>query len=209
MAYSDYITELTSPQLKLHDDGTMPSPCEIEEYLSTIEQKRQEFISFVADKDESRIGAFLGEMNDAIKVIEKRGFVQLRNDDLVTAVIGGVEGAQSFLSLKSIDSRLYASAKKTVEFLNALLGESTTPQHTIPEPKEEVQEEELICGVTGLAKFLHIGTTKAQAIINSKILTKTKPAIQFSAGGWRFSKKGLQEFLTNNPAAFSKIKCPH
>ncbi|MCR5463178.1 MAG: hypothetical protein K6F06_01385 [Bacteroidales bacterium] len=209
MAHFDYISELKSPSLSLHEDGTMPSPPEIKAYLSRVEQLRQEYLSFLADKDSSLLRACLVEMQEANKVIEKRGFFQLRGDDLVTAVIGGVDGAQSFLELRNIDSGLHTSAQKTIEFIMSLLGESSTEPNQVAEPKEKVEQEDVIRGIKGLAEFLHCSSTKAQAIVNSRILTKTKPVIQYEAGGWKFYKKRLKDFIDKNPDAFSNIKCPH
>ena len=207
MTHFDYISELKSPRLSLHEDGTMPSPSEIEAYLSLVEQLRQEYLSFLAGKDSSLIRACLVEMQEANNEIEKRGFFQLRGDDLVTAVIGGVDGASSFLVLRNIDSRLHSSAQKTIEFIMSLLGESCTEPVKVVEPKEKEEQEDIIRGVKGLAEFLHCSSTKAQAIINSRILTKTKPVIQYNAGGWRFYRNRLQEFIGKNPDGSDKI-CP-
>lgn len=187
----------------------MPTPPEVQAYLSHIEQLRQEYLSFISDKDDNLLRACLGEMQDAKKAIEKRGFIQLRGDDLITAAIGGVNATHSFVLLKNIDFGLYSSAQKTIEFIQALIGKNTMEPATVVEPIEEEEQEEIIRGVKGLASFLGIGTTKAQAIINSKILTNTKPAVQYYAGAWMFNKKGLQDFINNNPDAFRNVKCPH
>ena len=75
--------------------------------------------------------------------------------------------------------------------------------------KETGVGELTIKGVKGLANYIGCGTTKAQAIINSKILEKSKPKIQFYAGCWIFKRKELDDFMENNPAVFKSIKCPH
>ena len=75
--------------------------------------------------------------------------------------------------------------------------------------KETGVDEQTIRGVKGLANYIRCGATKAQAIINSKILEKSKPRIQFYAGCWIFKRKELDDFMENNPAVFKNIKCPH
>lgn len=73
------------------------------------------------------------------------------------------------------------------------------------EPKEEIQivstsniEENIIKGVSGLAKYLHRGTSLAQAIINSRLLERN--GAQYRTGdGWNFNKKKIDELLKENP----------
>ena len=208
MAIFDYISELKTPSLFLHRDGTMPSPIEIDAYLSGVEQLRQDYLSYISEKGDNFLRACIDQIKEADKCIETRGFTELRNDTLASAVIGEMDGVESLLVLKSIDSRLHASAKITISFIESLLGGKVSEPTQIIEPIQN-QEDDIISGVKGLADFLKCGTTKAQAIINSKVLTKTKPAIQYNAGGWRFNKGRLQEYINNNPDAFRNIKCPH
>ena len=208
MASFDYISELKTPSLFLRSDGSMPSPIEIETYLSAVEKLKQDFLSNISDKEDNILRACLGQIKEADKSIESRGFIGLKNDAIASAMIGRADGAESFLVLKSIDSRLHTSAQSTIAFIESLLGEEVSEPIQVVEPIEN-HEDDTICGVKGLADFLKCGTTKAQAIINSKILTKTKPAIQYNAGGWRFNRGRLQEFISNNPDAFRNIKCPH
>ena len=59
-------------------------------------------------------------------------------------------------------------------------------------------EEDIIKGVSGLAKYLHRGTTLAQAIINSRLLERN--GAQYRTGdGWNFNKKKIDELLKENP----------
>ena len=58
--------------------------------------------------------------------------------------------------------------------------------------------EEVIRGVKGLAKYLHIGNTLAQAVINSKLLQEG--GAQYSAGGkWFFNREKLDRLLAAKP----------
>ena len=73
------------------------------------------------------------------------------------------------------------------------------------EPKEEAQivstyniEENVVKGVSGLAKYLHRGTSLTQAIINSRLLERN--GAQYRTGdGWNFNKKKIDELLKENP----------
>ena len=63
---------------------------------------------------------------------------------------------------------------------------------------ESHTEQEPIKGVKGLASYLNIGTTKAQEILNSKILQKH--GIAYRVGkAWNIKPHKLDEFLSNNP----------
>lgn len=72
---------------------------------------------------------------------------------------------------------------------------------------QKPQESNIIKGVQGLADYLHCGKTKAQSIINSKILEKE--GIQYDAGGHRFKKDKLEALLAKQPDILDKYKCPH
>ena len=209
MAQFDYISELKSPQLKTRDGRTLPSPPEVEAYLSVVEQMRQDYLSYISDKDDRVLRACLGELTEVETVIVKRGFATMDNDNIVAAITGGIEGAETLLVLKNVDSALLASVKRSIVFIKSMLGEE---EKTIAAPeaveREEVKDD-ILRGVKGLADFLHIGKTKAQAIINSGILTKTKPPIQYSAGGWLFNKQRLQDYWDNHPTFVDDVKCPH
>lgn len=69
--------------------------------------------------------------------------------------------------LKTIDSELYSSLRKTIVFIKSILGK---PEETITleeHEEDEKKQEDIVHGVKGLVKFLHCGTTKAQSIISS------------------------------------------
>lgn len=64
--------------------------------------------------------------------------------------------------------------------------------------------EEVIRGVKGLAKYLHIGSTLAQAVINSKLLQED--GAQYSAGGkWFFNREKLDRLLVKKPELLKDI----
>ena len=64
--------------------------------------------------------------------------------------------------------------------------------------------EEVIRGVKGLAKYLHIGSTLAQAVINSKLLQED--GAQYSAGGkWFFNREKLDRLLAKKPELLKDI----
>ncbi len=79
----------------------------------------------------------------------------------------------------------------------------------VSKPQEDGEMDNIIRGVKGLADFLKISVSKAQAIVNSRILMNTNPIIQYNAGGWRFYRDRLENYIANNPVALDKAKCPH
>lgn len=105
--------------------------------------------------------------------------------------------------------RYYLSQAK--EYVTTLLGKeqskTVVKQQDEPPIISNGNEEKIIKGVDGLAKYLHFGKTKAQAIVNSKILENNK--IQFYSGGLRFKKDKLDVLLEENPNVFRDITCPH
>lgn len=64
--------------------------------------------------------------------------------------------------------------------------------------------EEVIRGVKGLSKYLHICTSLAQAVINSKLLQED--GAQYSAGGkWFFNREKLDRLLAAKPELLKDI----
>lgn len=61
-----------------------------------------------------------------------------------------------------------------------------------------VKQDEPIKGVKGLAAYLKIGTTKAQGIINSKILQENGIAYRIGKA-WNFNPQKLNELLSQSP----------
>ena len=69
--------------------------------------------------------------------------------------------------------------------------------------EQSKQDNNVIKGVKGLAKFLGCGVNSAQNIINSEILLNKK--IQYRTGkGWRFRKDKLTELLEKEPEILKK-----
>lgn len=64
--------------------------------------------------------------------------------------------------------------------------------------------EEVFRGVKGLAEYLHIGSTLAQAVINSKLLQED--GAQYSAGGkWFFNREKLDRLLAKKPELLKDV----
>ena len=125
--YTNYISELKAPSLQCQKDGSLPSPPEVDAYFASVEQKRQELLTFLTDKSKETIKAYLDELVLAKNDIEKRGFISLPVGNIVSVVTSGVEGADTMMVIKNIDSRLYASVESTISFVKALLGEDKQP----------------------------------------------------------------------------------
>ena len=70
--------------------------------------------------------------------------------------------------------------------------------------QKEIKEEKVIKGVQGLADYLKIGKTLAQAVINSKLLQKN--GAQYRAGkSWLFDKNKLNQLLEKEPELLKNI----
>lgn len=70
--------------------------------------------------------------------------------------------------------------------------------------QKETKEEKVIKGVQGLADYLKIGKTLAQAVINSKLLQKN--GAQYRAGkSWIFEKNKLNQLLEKEPELLKNI----
>ncbi len=71
--------------------------------------------------------------------------------------------------------------------------------------EQSKQDNNVIKGVKGLAKFLGCGVNSAQNIINSEILLNKK--IQYRTGkGWRFRKDKLTDLLEKEPEILKKVR---
>lgn len=70
--------------------------------------------------------------------------------------------------------------------------------------QKETTEEKVIKGVQGLADYLKIGKTLAQAVINSKILEQNKA--QYRVGkAWNFDKNKIDELLKKYPEILKDV----
>ena len=104
--------------------------------------------------------------------------------------------------MKDLLTTMYESACAQKELLEILLEEFETEE--VKQTPMEVEPRELIKGVSGLAEFLGCGSTKAQNIINSKILQERD--IAYRAGNrWRFSKTLLTKLLEEEPEILNKV----
>ena len=145
----DYISELKSPRLKMHEDGSLPSPPEVEAYLSAVEHMRQEYLSYASDKEDRVLRVYERELKDVEDVVNKRGFARMNDDNIVAAITGGIEGSETFLVLKNVDSALLASVKKTREFIKSLLGGEdvpTTPIEVVERDADKAAEKSIDTG---------------------------------------------------------------
>ena len=108
--------------------------------------------------------------------------------------------------MKCIDLQRYYLDRFGSYFTNAQ-PQKTDEQETMTDNQQNTEkgdaeiEDATIKGVEGLAKALGCGKTKAQEILNSKVLKKAGIARQIGRV-WRISKEGLNSFLKDNPEAF-------
>lgn len=200
----------------------------VESYNRILSEKEKSFKGQILEQSSSNnfnciINAVLADFK------KKEGlYYDIPNDDDIASMerdystshnqslLNSIREAKFLREMVSLQ-RLYLN--NAVIFLMSLSEEKDSGRTdfniTNKEIKEDVEhidlskEDEYVHGVKGLAVFLNCGTSKAQAIINSKILEKTKPRIQQYVGGWQFHKERLSEFIDKNPEALRNIKCPH
>lgn len=104
--------------------------------------------------------------------------------------------------MKKLLTTMYDSVCAQKELLELLIEESEAEESEQSQIKDEPRE--LIKGVSGLAKFLVCGSTKAQNIINSGILQKRD--IAYRAGNrWRFNKILLTRLLEDEPEILNGV----
>lgn len=104
--------------------------------------------------------------------------------------------------MKKLLTTMYDSVCAQKELLKLLIEEFEAEESEQSQIKDEPRE--LIKGVSGLAKFLACGSTKAQNIINSGILQKRD--IAYRAGNrWRFNKTLLTRLLEDEPEILNRV----
>ncbi|MBR1498102.1 MAG: hypothetical protein IJ615_00485 [Bacteroidaceae bacterium] len=104
--------------------------------------------------------------------------------------------------MKKLLTTMYDSVCAQKELLELLIEEFEAEESEQSQIKDEPRE--LIKGVSGLAKFLACGSTKAQNIINSGILQKRD--IAYRAGNrWRFNKTLLTRLLEDEPEILNRV----
>ena len=104
--------------------------------------------------------------------------------------------------MKNLLSSMYESVCAQKEMIELLLEEFEAEEREQSQIKNEPRE--LIKGVSGLAKFLDCGMTKAQSIMNSGILQEK--GIAYRAGNrWRFNKTLLSRLLEQEPEILNGI----
>lgn len=87
-----------------------------------------------------------------------------------------------------------------IESKDELCVETTSQPHPVSVPDFDGN---IIKGVKGLAKYLKVGVTLAQAIISSKLLESN--GAQYFVGGWNFNTKKIDELLKENPDLLKNV----
>lgn len=104
--------------------------------------------------------------------------------------------------MKKLLTTIYDSVCAQKELLELLIEKIEAEESKQSQIKDEPRE--LIKGVSGLAKFLACGSTKAQNIINSGILQERN--IAYRAGNrWRFNKTLLTRLLEDEPEILNGV----
>lgn len=110
---------------------------------------------------------------------------------------------QAIANLKVAKEVFSSPTKPSQEQVDVVEQEKVEEIEKISTPNS-TELEEVIRGVKGLAKYLHIGSTLAQAVINSKLLQED--GAQYSAGGkWFFNREKLDRLLAKKPELLKDI----
>ena len=108
--------------------------------------------------------------------------------------------------MKCIDLQRYYLDRFSSYYTN-VHPKKTDEQETTADNQQNIEkrdteiEDAIIKGVEGLAAALGCGKTKAQEILNSKVLQEARIAYRMGRG-WRFDKEKLSSFVKDNPEVF-------
>lgn len=138
---------------------------------------------------------------EAVKRMEE-DYLNSRNSDLKKEIefvkfLRSMVGVQKYYS------------KELYNMLSEIIGEEKiekTQKEEIKTEKnqKETKEGKVIKGVQGLADYLKIGKTLAQAVINSKLLEQNKA--QYRVGkAWNFDKNKIDELLEKYPEILKNV----
>ena len=205
MPSTEYIKQLTAPSFVVTTADVPTPPQQFEAYFANLESMRMAFVEYLTSCDETVVKAYLQELEGAMRTIEKRCFIQIREDDIVTMLTGGLEKeAYRFKDCKTMDLGLMSSARKTVAFINTVLNVKSDPvAATSPQPHQKDEEPKtdpikVISSIKGLANFIGCKPTKANEIVQGGVLKEA--GIQYMVGNrWRFNAEKLSRFLAEHP----------
>ena len=136
---------------------------------------------------------------EAVKRMEE-DYLDSRNSDLKKEIefvkfLRSMVGVQKYYS------------KELYNMLSEIIGEEKiekTQKEEIEKNQKETKEEKVIKGVQGLADYLKIGKTLAQAVINSKLLEQNHA--QYRVGkAWNFDKNKIDELLEKYPEILKDV----
>lgn len=138
---------------------------------------------------------------ECVKRMEE-DYLNSRNQDLRKEI----EFAK-FLRAMVCEQKYYY--KELYNMLSEIIGEekiekTQKEEIEIEKNQKETKEEKVIKGVQGLADYLKIGKTLAQAVINSKLLEQNHA--QYRVGkAWNFDKNKIDELLEKYPEILKDV----
>lgn len=114
---TDYLKEFANPSFNSIPDEPI-NPLDVERYLGDVESKRLAFITEVLGcADERLFSLYVDRLKDGIKAVRQRGYFKLKDEDITTAILGGIKEMESISHVVVIDRGLLASANKALEVL--------------------------------------------------------------------------------------------
>lgn len=138
---------------------------------------------------------------ECVKKMEE-DYLNSRNQDLRKEI----EFAKFLRAMVGVQKYYY---KELYNMLSEIIGEekiekTQKEEIEIEKNQKETKEEKVIKGVQGLADYLKIGKTLAQAVINSKLLEQNHA--QYRVGkAWNFDKNKIDELLEKYPEILKDV----
>ena len=88
---TDYLNELSTPSLVCSPNEPV-NPLDIERYLNEVDTLRVAFVAAILACENSAVKTlYEEELKQAISKIEKRGYCNLKEENISAAILGGIK----------------------------------------------------------------------------------------------------------------------
>ena len=133
----DFLRELSVPSL-LCSPNEPVNPLDIERYLNKVETLRVAFVAEILDCENSATRTlYEEELKRAISKIEKRGFCNLKEENISAAILAGIKEMELVNQVVRLDKGLLISANKALKAISPSEQVDTIQEYNPKEPKTE------------------------------------------------------------------------
>lgn len=139
---NDYLKEFANPSFSSVPNEPI-NPLDVELYLGDVESKRLAFVTEVLGCDDERLSSiYIDELKQGLMTVQRRGYFNLKDENITTAIIGGVKEMELLRQVVIIDKGLIASANKALQTLlpkeqKEIDKSDSSEESTIPVKKEK------------------------------------------------------------------------